>query len=214
MPAAETADQASSIGRAGAIGPIVIARHGRPALDRTAGPRIGWQDYVRWWASYEAGSLAPGQSAPDELKAMVADAAVRISSPRPRAMETARLAYPVGDIIVDPLFVEAPLPPPRLKGALYLPKTWNVLARAAWSFGHAIDDDETIAETRKRAAQAAGRLHEAAQSGKVFLAAHGWFNRMLRPELRRLGWRCRHDGGDSYWSFRVYTFDAPSREEH
>jgi hypothetical protein len=29
---------------------------------------------------------------------------------------------------------------------------------------------------------------------------------MLRPELRRLGWTCVQDGGDSYWSFRVYEY--------
>jgi len=29
---------------------------------------------------------------------------------------------------------------------------------------------------------------------------------MMRPELKRLGWRCVADGGDKYWSFRVYEF--------
>ncbi|MEM9285861.1 MAG: hypothetical protein AAGA39_08255, partial [Pseudomonadota bacterium] len=34
-------------------------------------------------------------------------------------------------------------------------------------------------------------------------AAHGWFNRMLRRPLRKLGWVCVYDGGDKYWSYRV-----------
>ncbi|MFN3313950.1 MAG: histidine phosphatase family protein, partial [Hyphomonas sp.] len=67
-------------------------------------------------------------------------------------------------------------------------------------------DGESIAEARLRANAAARHLHEASEGGKVYLAAHGWFNRMLRPELRRLGWVCVHDGGDQYWSYRVYEY--------
>ena len=54
--------------------------------------------------------------------------------------------------------------------------------------------------------RAAQKLHEASVDTKVYLAAHGWFNRMLRPELKKLGWKCVRDGGDSYWSFRVYEY--------
>ncbi len=97
------------------------------------------------------------------------------------------------------------MPPPRLAGLRYLPKTWNVLARAAWLRGHALDG-ESVSEARQRAERAAVRLHEAATAGKVYLAAHGWFNRMLRPELKALGWRCAQDHGDGYWCFRLYEF--------
>jgi broad specificity phosphatase PhoE len=86
----------------------------------------------------------------------------------------------------------------------YLPKTWNKLARAAWLLGHH-DGDEHIRDARARAAQAAAKLVDAAQGGSdVVLAAHGWFNRMLRPQLLKLGWYCVHDGGDKYWSYRIY----------
>jgi broad specificity phosphatase PhoE len=187
-------------------GPLVIARHGKPALDRTAGPKLGWREYVDWWARYEEGSLAPGQDAPQCLRDAVADAVVHLSSPRPRAVETARLAAPGAVLVTDPVFCEAPLPPPRFSRLKALPKTWNVLARTAWSFGHSLEGSETIAQSRERARAAALRLHEEALRGKVFLAAHGWFNRMLRPELQRLGWRCVADGGDSYWSARVYEY--------
>ena len=98
-----------------------------------------------------------------------------------------------------------PLPPPRFKRLRFLPKTWNVLARAAWMNGHTLGG-ETVTESRARAKVAAEALHHAAQEGKVFLAAHGWFNRMIRKELRRLGWRCRHNGGDKYWAWRAYEF--------
>ena len=189
------------------IGPIVISRHGRPALDRRAGPRLGWQDYCDWWQSYEAGGLAGDQVVPDRLKAEVADADVVLSSLRLRARQTAALAAPHLEAETDPVFNEAPLPPPKLPGLRYLPKTWNILARAAWLNGHALDG-ETVSQARQRAAEAARRLHEASARGKVYLAAHGWFNRMIRPELRSLGWRCIEDHGDGYWCHRIYEFSG------
>ena len=58
----------------------------------------------------------------------------------------------------------------------------------------------------REAEAAAARLIEAAQSGPVLLCAHGWFNRMMRPVFRSLGWRCVRDGGDYYWTHRRYEF--------
>jgi broad specificity phosphatase PhoE len=186
-------------------GPIIVSRHGRPALDRTAGPRLAWRDYIDWWTRYEAGALADGQAAPEALKDIVADADVVFASGRLRAQQTAALALPHKPAAHDPVFNEAPLPPPKFTGLRALPKTWNILARSAWLAGHSLDG-ESSKEARLRATIAALRLHEASQQGKVYLAAHGWFNRMLRPELRKLGWICVADGGDRYWSYRVFEF--------
>lgn len=188
-----------------ARGPIIISRHGRPALDRSAGPKLGWREYVGWWDKYEIGSLAEGQSAPQALIDEVADAGVVFASGRIRAQQTAAIALPHKAASHDPVFNEAPLPPPKIAGYKALPKIWNVLARSAWLAGHRLDG-ESVREAHIRAKIAALRLHEASEQGKVYLAAHGWFNRMLRPELRRLGWVCVHDGGDSYWSYRIYAY--------
>lgn len=186
-------------------GPIIISRHGRPALDRRAGPRLGWREYVGWWDRYEAGPLADGQEAPQALMDLVADADVVFASGRLRAQQTAGIALPHKSAAHDPVFNEATLPPPKFAGVKALPKTWNVLARTAWLAGHSLGG-ENSREAHLRAKIAALRLHEASGQGKVYLAAHGWFNRMLRPELQRLGWICAEDGGDRYWSYRVYRY--------
>lgn len=186
-------------------GPIIISRHGRPALNRALGPRLHWRGYVDWWDRYELGPLDDGQEAPQALKDIVADADIVFASARLRAQQTADSAAPHLKAIYDPVFNEAPLPPPKLHGVRMLPKTWNVLARTAWLTGHSLGG-ETVSEARLRARAAALKLHESAENAKVYLAAHGWFNRMLRPELRRLGWVCVKDGGDSYWSYRVYEY--------
>lgn len=187
-------------------GPIIISRHGRPALNRKLGPRLSWRDYVDWWARYERGSLAPGQAPPQALVDLLQDVDIVLTSERPRAQETAAMAAPHKPAEPHALFNEAPLPPPRLPRVRYLPKTWNVLARTAWLTGHTLENGESARQARRRAEQAANLLHETAQAGKVYLAAHGWFNRMLRPALRALGWHEVHNGGDQYWSYRVYEY--------
>ncbi|RIJ20505.1 histidine phosphatase family protein [Henriciella barbarensis] len=191
-----------------ARGPIIVSRHGRPALDRTAGPRLDWREYRDWWDRYEIGSLAEGQQAPENLKEAVADADIILSSTAPRAVETAMLATG-REPETFPVFVEAPLPPPRLRNRKYLPKTWNIIARTAWLYGHSLDG-ESNRQARDRANKAAQHLHEAAADGKVYLAAHGWFNRMLRPAMARIGWVCVRDGGDKYWSYRIYEYRGKS----
>ena len=186
-------------------GPIIISRHGRPALDRTAGPRLNWKQYRDWWERYEIGPLSNDQSPPEGLVEAVADAEIVFASARLRAQQTAARAAPHMQALFDPVFNEAPLPPPLLPGVRYLPKTWNILARAAWLNGHALDG-ESVKQARQRAASAAAKLDAASTEGKVYLAAHGWFNRMLRPEMKKLGWKCSYDGGDAYWSYRIYEY--------
>ncbi|MEZ5952712.1 MAG: histidine phosphatase family protein [Hyphomonas sp.] len=186
-------------------GPIVISRHGKPQLDRTAGPRLDWRQYKDWWARYELSPLRDDEVAPQALMDTVRDADIVMASGRIRAQETAARAAPHMQAAYDDVFNEAPLPPPTIPGVRYLPKTWNILARAAWMNGHALDG-ESVVQARLRAMEAAQKLHEASVDAKVYLAAHGWFNRMLRPELKKLGWKCVHDGGDSYWSYRIYEY--------
>jgi broad specificity phosphatase PhoE len=195
--------QADRQARPARPGRIIIVRHGRPVLNRNEGPRLDWRAYRDWWSRYEQSPLADDQTCPDALIAEVRDDAVVFSSVRPRAMQTADALAGGRMVTRDPTFNEAPLPPPRW-GAKYLPKTWNKIARVAWLMGHH-DGDEHVRDARSRASKAADVLVSTAMKGPdVVLAAHGWFNRMLRPQLRRRGWSCVHDGGDKYWSYRIY----------
>lgn len=190
-------------------GRVVVSRHGKPALDRTAGPKLDWVQYRDWWERYEIGSLSKELPPPQSLKDEVANVDVVLSSARIRAIETAQWATDGRQPEADAVFNEAPLPPPRLKGKFFLPKTWNVLARIVWIFGHSLDG-ESISEARSRAKLAALRVHEAAEGKSVYVAAHGWFNRMLRRPMERLGWVCVRDGGDGYWSYRIYEYRGKS----
>jgi broad specificity phosphatase PhoE len=182
---------------------IVIARHGRPALDRHIW--INADQYLDWWAQYDAGGLAANQLVPNGLIQALKACKVIVSSSLRRAIETAALAAPGRELVVDPQFVEAPLPPPELPDfILFRPRFWGVISRITWFFGnHRGQESRSEAELRAQKA-AVWLIEEARKSGSVGLLAHGWFNRMMRPYLLAHGWVCVYDGRDSHWSHRVY----------
>lgn len=182
---------------------IVIARHGRPALDRHIW--INSEEYVAWWAAYDAGGLAADQRVPNGLVQALKACSVLVSSTLLRARETAAQAAPERDVLIEERFVEAPLPPPHLPNFLKLrPRLWGVIARITWYFGYS-RDQETRHQAEVRAEAGADWLIEKAMShGSIGLLAHGWFNRMLRTCLEAKGWVCVYDGRDSHWSHRVY----------
>ena len=184
-------------------GSITIARHGRPDANREQW--LGWRGYEHWWDEiYQPSSLVPGQDAPAELVSAAEESHTVFASTLRRSIETAEAAAPGRDLVIDPVFVEAELPPPPIPG-VFMAKTWGVFARCSWWCGLS-RGRESRHEAEARAEQAADRLIEAAAAGPVLLCAHGWFNRMMRPSLRARGWQCVRDGGDTYWSWRRYEY--------
>ncbi len=183
------------------IGSIVIARHGQPHADRTV--RIDHHGYRAWWADYDRANLHPDERPPEGLVRLGAQADLIYASTLPRAIHTAQMVAPGREIITDPVFVEAPLPPPPVWGKRR-PGHWGVLARIAWWFGRH-DGMESRPEAEVRAEAAVATLTAQALRGQnVVLCAHGWFNRMMRPVLRSQGWREVENKGDAYWSYRRY----------
>jgi broad specificity phosphatase PhoE len=192
---------AADTGMAAKPGWIVMARHGEPEGDRKV--KITWREYIVWWQGYDASGLFPGQTPPEALCALAREADIVFSSTLRRSIETAQAAAHGKAIVSDPIFVEAPLPPPPLPGR-FKPGRWGVYARIAWWFGRAAGgESRDQAELRAQAA-AATLTAQALRGRNVMLCAHGWFNRMMRPVLLGWGWRCVYDGGDGYWSYRMY----------
>ena len=186
---------------------IVIARHGRPALDRHIW--INSEEYVTWWAAYDAGGLAPNQRVPNGLIEALKACRLLVSSSLLRARETANQAAPQREIQIEERFIEAPLPPPHLPDFIkFRPRFWGVVARATWYFGYS-RDQETRQQAEVRADSGSDWLIEQAHDyGSVGLVAHGWFNRMMRTCLEAKGWVCIYDGRDSHWSHRVYRLKS------
>jgi broad specificity phosphatase PhoE len=193
----ETLDRRS----AAKIGTIVIARHGQPHLDRKV--RLNRHGYREWWANYDRAQLHPDERPPPELVRLAEGSDVIFASTLPRAIHTAELVAGGRQIITDPVFIEAPLPPPPILGKRS-PRSWGVWSRIAWWLGmHDGMESRRQAEVRAEAAVAT-LTAQALRGQNVLLCAHGWFNRMMRPILKAQGWREVEDGRDDYWSYRRY----------
>lgn len=197
MAPSETLDRRSAT----RIGTIVIARHGQPHANRKV--RIDHRAYREWWAGYDRAGLHPDEKPPEELLRLAEASDVIFASTLPRAIHTAQMVAGGREIITDPVFVEAPLPPPPIWGK-HSPRAWGVWSRAAWWLGRH-ENGETRRQAEVRAEAAVATLTAQALRGQnVLLCAHGWFNRMMRPVLRAQGWREVEDCGDKYWSYRRY----------
>lgn len=185
-------------------GRIITARHGRPNLSRDV--RITSGDYGAWWAQYDASGLHPDETPPQSLIDIAANAKTVLSSTLPRAIETARQATRGGrDVPADPMFVEAPLPPPPVPFLKLSPTTWGVISRSFWFFGYAPAGVESHLEAWRRVDEIADRLAALSTEGDVLLCAHGYLNWMIDRKLRSQGWRrAEREGGNRFWSWRIY----------
>lgn len=186
------------------VGRIITARHGRPSLSRNV--RISSGDYGAWWAQYDASGLHPDETPPKSLIDLAARAKTVLSSTLPRAIETARCATQGSrDVPADPMFIEAPLPPPPIPFLKLSPTAWGVISRTFWFLGYAPAGVESHRETWRRVDEAAERLVAHAADGDVLLCAHGYLNWMIDRRLRAEGWRrVGREGGNRFWSWRVY----------
>ncbi len=185
-------------------GRIITARHGRPNLSRDV--KITAAEYGDWWVRYDASGLHPDERPPQSLVDLAAKSATVLSSTLPRAIETARQATRGGrEVPADPLYVEAPLPPPPVPLIKLSPTSWGVISRFFWIFGYAPNGVESHCQAWARVEQAIERLTRETASGDVLLCAHGYFNWMLDKRLRALGWRrASREGSNEFWSWRVY----------
>ena len=198
------ADGATTPPNAARPGAVVLARHGEPDLSRKV--LLNAEGYRKWWGVYETKGLRAGQTAPEDLKALAGRACAVIASTRPRARETALAVCDGRAFAQDPLFVEAPLPPPPFPAWLHMsPRLWGFISRFWWWFFNHHGGEESRAEAEVRADQAAALLADLTREGQdVLVVAHGFFNTMVGEALKRQGWRCTEDQGFRYWRARRF----------
>ncbi len=107
-------------------------------------------------------------------------------------------------MIVDPLFVEAPLASPRIPLLKMRVQKWAVVARLLWHAGYH-PKIEPYVRARKRASDAANILMtRARRDGAAALVAHGYFNFLIGRELKRRGFRKSGTHRAKYWNAVIY----------
>ena len=188
------------------VGRIHLVRHGTPDLSRAKW--LTRQGFNEWWAEYGRVGLVANQEPPAALVEVAQGTSSFLSSPIPRAQETAKLLAGTNDITVAPGFIEAPLPAPFILPFLRItPPLWGTLARFIWWLGYSAGG-ETRFEAENRAEAAADRLIELAAlgTGDVLICGHGWFNHMLIRQLKKRGWkRIGGEGGSGHWSHSSFA---------
>lgn len=179
---------------------VVLARHGRPVIDR--GPVRG-DAFPGWLRAYDAAPVDPGHPPPAPLRALAREAGVLVASPLPRAQGSLALLDPRAPLLSD-LLREAPVPGRLGAGLRLWPDLWFALSRGAWLCGWS-PQTESFAQARRRAASAAAQLAALAhEHGSVFAAGHGFMNTLIGVQLLRAGWRGPWRAGGAYWSRAVY----------
>ncbi len=172
-----------------------------------------WTGYRDWWGFYDAGGLADQQALPERVIKAAQNADTVISSSLRRAYESAEMASGRDPDVISDELVEASLPPPHMGPFKLRPRSWGTIARVFWYFGWT-DGLESHADAKRRAHRASKLLQDHASGGKfVFVAAHGWFNRMLKGELERQGWKCTFQNGDMHWSMRRFERKSVNQTE-
>jgi broad specificity phosphatase PhoE len=183
---------------------IILIRHGQPAI--ALRPRAGHREFHDYIDAYEAAGLDPASLPPRELSALVRELRHVFTSGRPRAHESARLLAPQAELIVDPLFAEAPLASPPIPFLRMTVVKWAVVARLLWHAGHS-RGIENYPSARARAGRAADILAERVMDGgAVALVAHGYFNAMIGRQLRRRGWSRSGSHQVRYWNAVIYDW--------
>ncbi len=192
---------------------IILIRHGQPAIalaPRTS--RHGFRDYID---SYEAAGLDPASLPPEELRDLLKELKAVFTSDRPRSRESAAALVPHAELVIDPLFAEAPLASPPIPLLSMTVQGWAVMARLMWHMGHS-PGIENYTAARRRAVQAADILIARAQkllheqerqenaTGQAALVAHGYFNLMIGRELSRRGFSRHGSHRVRYWNAVIY----------
>jgi broad specificity phosphatase PhoE len=184
---------------------IILVRHGRPAI--ALAPRTSHRGFADYIAAYEAAELDPAHLPPGALQDLMRELAAVFTSARPRAHQSARLLAPRAEVIVDALFAEATLAPPRIPLLRMRVQKWAVMARILWHAGYN-PRIENYRKARRRAVQAADILiARARQEGAAALVAHGYFNAMIGWQLRRRGFRRTGAHRVRYWNAVIYEME-------
>ncbi len=199
------ADQVLAQDKPGSSGLITLARHGEPALSRKV--CFNSAAYGQWWALYEEGGLKPGQAPPPALIETGRRAGTVIASTRRRSIETAQAVCEGRAFATDPLFIEAPLPPPPWPSWIRMkPSHLGFFARFWWWFFDHHAGQESRAQAEIRADQAADLLIELSADGQeVLVLAHGFFNWMIARALTKKGLSKLIDEGHGYWSVKRFV---------
>lgn len=157
-----------------------------------------------WIDAYDANGITADE--PPLAAQRIADAsALLLSSPMPRAVESARRLSRGRAVEIVPQAREAALPVAALTGPALPPALWLTAFRLGWFLGWR-GGVEPVRAARLRGEETARLLAARARDGgSVCLVGHGILNAFVAGALRRDGWSGPRIPVRGPWSVGVYT---------
>jgi broad specificity phosphatase PhoE len=186
---------------------ITLVRHGKSLW--VENKPITCLEFKNWVKNYDGIGVFEEKSYPPETLKKINSANIFITSDLKRAIESAKYINPSLPLISDPLFRETELPIPVTKfGGLKLnPNIWVVILRCMWFSGYSIGC-ESLTEAKRRAEKASTFLIKfAKEHNHVVLVGHGFFNRLIGKELKKMGWDGKKKTSTKHWNSTSYSFD-------
>ncbi len=186
---------------------IILVRHGKSLLVENMPVNIG--GFKEWVEKYDTSGILEEPSFPPETLLKASGAKMVLTSDLKRAVQSAEMLKPDIKAAADPVFREVAMSVPLSgpKGLKLTAGWWAVIFRCLWLYGYA-GGGESFQAAKKRAAAATGILDKSAREhGDVLLVGHGFFNRMIGKELKKLGWQRRSKNDSRHWSSTVFTLE-------
>lgn len=182
---------------------ISLIRHGKSK--HAENNPITCTKFKDWVGKYDSSGVFEENQYPSGTIEKISTANIVITSDLRRSIESAYFLNQNVNVVSDALFRETELP--TLSGKLKLklnPNSWAMILRCLWFSGYS-RQCESLAEAKHRAKQASVLLVKYAEEHKsVVLVGHGFFNRLIAVELKKMGWKGKRKASTKHWNCTTY----------
>ena len=186
---------------------ISLIRHGKSK--HIENNRVTCKEFVKWVEKYDKIGVFEEKDYPSETLTKIATASIVITSDLTKLLKSANLIIQTANrVVTDALFRETELPVPskNLKFKMSA-NSWAVILRCLWFCGYA-GQNESLAKAKQRAKKASERLVKYAEGHKsVVLVGHGFFNRLIAIELKKMAWKGKRKATAKHWHCTTYSYD-------
>ncbi|WP_067839452.1 histidine phosphatase family protein [Amphibacillus sediminis] len=186
---------------------ITLIRHGKSTwIEKKS---ITCQEFKIWVEKYDSNGVLEEKFYPTETIKKINEANLILTSDLKRAVTSARLLKPKAPAISDPIFreTELPMPTKKLLGLKLNPNSWSIILRCLWFSGYS-RGCESLNDAKIRAEKAAKYLvRYAMEHDRIVLVGHGFFNRLVGNELKKIGWNSKKKTSSKHWQSTTFWLD-------
>ncbi|OEH92682.1 histidine phosphatase family protein [Bacillus solimangrovi] len=184
---------------------ISLIRHGKSkCIDNE---RMTSNEFQDWIKKYDSSGVFEETAYPSKTQSIVGSAQIIITSDLTRSIESAKLLNSNIQVHSNSLFRETELPIPNNKywDIKLSPVIWATLLRCLWFSGYS-SNCESLSSAKNRATKATQLLIKYAnEHSSVVLVGHGFLNKLIAKELKKMGWQSTNRTSYKHWSCSAFS---------